>query len=271
MVISALKRFAKELLLRTHPLLATVVPDKHSPYRFSGGRIYLNVKESRMMLARALGLYEVEKTKAIRVLLGSGSIFVDVGVNKGDFTLLAARIVGDSGKVIAFEPEPVNCHWIRKSIELNGYRNVTLYEAALSDSDGTAQLHLGEKSGWHTLLPERSSRNEGEITVITKKLDSVLEKREHKVDMLKIDVEGAELEVLKGAYKTLVNNRNVILLIDIHQQLGVNPKELCEFLTELDFKIYEMKFPFKTPACIDKHLHEILAHREGVNLDKLAT
>lgn len=53
--------------------------------------------------------------------------------------------MGQEGKVLSFEPEPENCRWLRKSIRANGYENVTLYEAALSETDGTARLYLGEE------------------------------------------------------------------------------------------------------------------------------
>lgn len=72
------------------------------------------------MLSRALGLYEPEKTHELCSLLRPGMTFIDVGANKGDFTLLAAKCVGETGRVIAFEPAPENCKWIRESIAANG-------------------------------------------------------------------------------------------------------------------------------------------------------
>ena len=68
-------------------------------------------------------------------------VFVDVGANKGDFSLLAQRLVGDGGLVIAVEPEPENCHWIKKSIAANGYHGIRLVEASLSDGEGEATLY----------------------------------------------------------------------------------------------------------------------------------
>jgi FkbM family methyltransferase len=262
MLVCKLKEAIKKVLIKYHAALVPLIPNKHLPYRFAGGRIYLNIKESPMMLARILGQYEVAKTKAISILLGSGATLVDVGANKGDFTLLAARAVGKDGRVLSFEPEPENCKWIRKSMQLNGYTNIALYEVALSGVDGSAQLHLGKKSGWHTLLPVQSNLRERTINVPTRALDSVLEEaNQFKVDVMKVDVEGAELEVLKGAYSTLSNNRNIVLLVDIHPALGVDPEEVCSFLLKLGFSIYEMSFPFNTPARIDNNLKEILARR----------
>lgn len=256
-----LEHGAIRLFFRVYSSLLPV-PDKYVPYRVEGGRIYLNIKESPMMLARAIGLYERHKRTAIRTHLEPGMTFVDAGANKGDFSLLAARLVGDSGKVLAFEPEPENCMWIRRSIELNGYRNISLYEVALGEKSESTQLYLGEKSGWHTLLPFQPFRNVGTVPILKRTLDSVLEDINHKrVNMIKIDVEGVELEVLRGARQTLSNNRDIVLLLDIHPQLGANPEEVCDFLKEQGFFIHRLKAPHNKLTHVDGTLTEILARR----------
>ncbi len=224
--------------------------------------MYLDVNESKMMRARVLGRYERNKMNLIMAWLKPGATFVDVGSNKGDFTLLAAKVVGSDGKVLSFEPEPENCYWIRKSVEANGYENIALFEVALSATDGTASLYLGSKSGWHTLLPGQPNRSNGTITVMTRKLDSVLrEANQARVDMIKIDVEGAELEVLKGARQALSNNSDIVLLMDLHRYLGVDPAEVLKILEELDLNVYKVQAPFNIPASANRELSEILAYR----------
>ena len=266
MLTQKLKRAAKRSLVISHRLYAPLLSDTYRPYSFAGGRIYLDIKESPMMLSRALGLYEAQKTEAIMTCLKPGATFVDVGANKGDFTLLASKIVGANGKVFSFEPAPSNCEWVRRSIKLNGYHNVTLYELALSDTNGRGQLYLGDKSGWHSLVPDRTNSDRKTLSVVTRTLDSVLkEAHQCNVDMIKIDVEGFELEVLQGAYSTLSSNRDIILLIDIHPASGVDPREVCGFLSKLGFSIYQMKPPFDKPARVDGHLKEILARRRVTN------
>ena len=264
MAINTLKRLLRTSIVMGHPMLAPMIPDGYRPYRFAGGRIYLNVKESGMMLARALGMYDIDQTDAIRSLLGPGLIFVDVGANKGDFSLLAASAVGAGGSVLAFEPEPDNCRWIRKSVTLNGYENISLYEFALSSANGAAQLYLGRHSGWHTLLPGHPHRNRGVIDVTTRTLDSVLQEATDGVAyMLKIDVEGAEFEVLKGACDTLSNNIDIIVLLDLHPELGVDPVEVCEYLNGFGLRTYRLRPPFNSRARLDKGLRKVLARREG--------
>lgn len=248
--------FFKSLLLKNHRLVSCVYPSCYRAYFFRGGQIFLDITESKMMLARALGRYEVPKHDAIEALLKPGQVFVDVGVNKGDFTLLAAKLVGADGAVLACEPEPENCKWIRQSIDLNGYKNARLFELALSDESGEAQLFIGKKSGWHTLLPNQKNADQGAVTVKTQMLDSLLSEQSfaRPIDMMKIDVEGAEMKVLSGARQTIARSPNLILLLDIHPHLGVNPQEVFAFLNELGFTVFQDSPPlFANKADPAKH------------------
>jgi FkbM family methyltransferase len=261
-LLSEIKQYAGDFLLRKHHLLRPFMRDRHSAYRCPGGKIYLNLRESPMMVARAFDLYEPAKMAAVRHFLKPGMTFVDVGGNKGDFALLAARITGRSGTVLCFEPEPENCHWIRKSIELNGYENINLNEIALSDRDGTAQLYLGRKSGWHTLLSGQQRSDAGTILVRTAMLDSILAKLSiAHIDVMKIDVEGAELQVLEGARKTLWANSRIVLLLDVHPRMGVNPKQVGSLLTKMGFSIHAMDHPLDSPMEITDHSRELVAYR----------
>lgn len=241
---------AKRLLVANHGKIRWLLPNRYFAFSVLGGKIYLNPKESMMMLERAFGLYEPEKFQAIQSILRPGGVFVDVGGNKGDFALLAASIVGEEGKVFCIEPEPKNAEWIRRSVQLNGYKNVTVCETALGDKDGTAILHLGVKSGFHTLLPGLPDRDTGSIEIKAHRLDTLL-RTEPRVDAVKIDVEGLELQVLRGAMGTLKANPHIVLLMDIHPQLGVDRGEVIVFLETLGF------------TCRPMHSeNEILARRQ---------
>jgi FkbM family methyltransferase len=155
--------------------------------------------------------------------------FVDAGSNKGDFALIAARVMNDEGRVLAFEPAPENARWVRASVELNGYRSITVFELALADSEGRVPLHLGEWSGWHSLVPGRRSKQSIEVEART--LDAVLAQTgDPHVDVLKIDVEGAELRLLGGATQTLADTRLFAILVDLHPALGIDANEVWEVL-----------------------------------------
>lgn len=225
------KERCKSLLLRTHRIWSVVLPSSYRAYNLEGGWIYLNIKESHKMLERVLRCYEPWRYQALRHFLRPGFTFVDVGCNKGDFCLAASRLVGPEGRVLAFEPHPENCRWIRKSIARNQYRNIDLYDVALSDTNGVAHLCLGETSGQHTLLGEGRTAKRGFIEVQTRTLDHLLDDigLSRPVDAIKIDVEGAEMHVLRGARETFIKNRGIVVLLDLHPNLGVNVGELCEF------------------------------------------
>lgn len=251
-------------LLRTHTIWSKFLPSFYYPYKFSGGRIYLDVTESPMMLARVLGQYEQAKHKAIEMFLSHGKTFIDVGANKGDFSLLAAHIVGPEGRILSFEPAPDNCEWIRRSIVKNSYGNIDLYEIALSNENGEAELHLGEKSGWHSLIPGQPHRKKEIIPVKTRRLDDFIEEIQffRPIDIIKIDVEGAEMHVLRGARNVLAKNQRIIVLLDIHPQLGVDPKEVCLYLEDLDFSLYEEKPPFTNRIRNGSGLYSLIARRK---------
>jgi FkbM family methyltransferase len=252
----------KRALLRSWPLLTRVVPRRHRAHRFSGGRIYLDVAESPMMLARALGLYEIEKNEALRAFLRPGSVFVDIGGNKGDFALLAGKLVGPSGRVFVFEPAPSNCEWIERSIALNGYRSIELLPIALGDREGEITLHLSRVSGHHSVIGPRSDGTGAAVRVPVRTLDSVLAERgAPRVDVLKIDVEGADMAVLQGATRTLSANRELVLLLDVHPQLGVDALALCALLRSLGFGLYALQRPFDRPLEPRADLLELVARR----------
>jgi FkbM family methyltransferase len=222
------------------------VDERYRPYPFAGGLIYLDVDESPMMRARAEGRFEPEKVAALQRLLRPGMTFVDVGANKGDFSLIAARVMNDEGRVLSFEPGPENCRWIRKSIELNGYRSIALHELALSDAEGHVPLYLGERSGWHSLVPARDGGDS--IEVETRTLDSMLaDTGDAHADVLKIDVEGAELAVLRGAARTLAEQPPLAVLVDLHPARGVDPAEVISVLVGHGFS-------FRNPDDLDAEL-----------------
>lgn len=255
-------RFVKRMLVKYHDKIRWLIPDRYFVYSVAGGKIYLNVKESSMMLERSFGLYEQEKIKAVQAFLKPGDSFVDVGGNKGDFALLAAKLVGESGNVVCIEPEPTNHGWIGRSIELNGYRNIRLCNLALADRDGECTLHLGTKSGFHTLLSGAPDRDQGTITVKTRTLDNLLrELKVGAVNILKIDVEGAELQVLRGAAETIRANPDMILLLDVHGSLGVNPAEVFECLHTMGLTACQMRPPYNVPATPHEGIYDVVARR----------
>jgi FkbM family methyltransferase len=242
--------------------ISRIAPDRPEVYAVDGGAMYLNLAESQMMVRRAIGIYEPEKRALIRQILKPGMTFLDVGANKGDFSLLAASLVGPEGRVIAIEPEARNCADLARNVALNHLANVSMHQLALSDIDGRAALYLGQKSGWHTLKAAQRRRDVGTVEVETERLDSLLEKLAIKhVDVAKIDVEGGEVEVIKGAQESIASSPEIVLLIDLHPQIGADIDALEQMLMQHGMSIFDPAAPAQPLDRIPRVPCDIVAAR----------
>jgi FkbM family methyltransferase len=176
-----------KLIIRVPALHFTIVCDYLDPENLNsirGNIIHLLYDE---VYTRNLGISQ-------------NDVVVDVGAHIGIFTLYAAR---RGRMVIAVEPEPRNYKWLLINTRLNNVKNVRLLNIALSDFDGEAHLYISSESIAHTLVPDVTTRTKdviGSLRVPVRRLDSVLREHVDKSDELfvKVDVEGAELNVLKG-------------------------------------------------------------------------
>ena len=221
---------------RVYRLLSRLAANRYEIYRVEGGLIFLNLHESSAMVQRAMRSYEPSKHAIIRRHLRPGMTFIDVGANKGDFTLLAARLTGSSGRVISIEPEPENHSMLQRSIALNDYPHIKVLQLALSDGDGTTTLQIGSTSGAHTLSPEFHGIRAVEVP--TRTLDGIVAEEElGSVDMIKIDVQGFELAVLRGAAQTLRANPRIILLLDLPRQ-SEKRHAIGEYLAQFGFTYF---------------------------------
>ena len=159
------------------------------------------------------GLLELSVQEAMKRLLAEGDVFYDVGANIGFFALAGARHVGPAGAVYAFEPVPENAAAIRASAELNGLANVEVIEKAAGRAAGRERLLLVEDLSWSHLEsqgrhPRTLDTLEIEIVAID---DLVADGRLRAPQLVKIDVEGAEIEVLEGMRKTIAEHRPAIV------------------------------------------------------------
>jgi FkbM family methyltransferase len=160
-----------------------------------------------------LGVNELPVQLAVVDSLGPGGVFVDVGANVGFFSLLAARLVGPEGVVYAIEPVPANAERTRVNARRNGFANVTVIEAAAADGDGSTTLRLAAHPGGAAIAAaDVPPDHAGSLEVTTVTIDSLIRSgRIRPPALIKIDVEGAELEVLAGMATTLRDVRPVVL------------------------------------------------------------
>jgi len=164
-----------------------------------------------------LGIHEPEVAEFIESELRNGMTFVDVGPNVGYYTLLGARRVGTSGKVIALEPDPEVLAILRKNIAINLLSNVQVVHGAASRTCGQARLGRARSSSYSTGLYCEDAANWIEVPRYS--LDSVIGRLNvSRVDLIKLDVEGAELEVIEGMSEILRSDRPK-LIMELHGQL----------------------------------------------------
>lgn len=136
--------------------------------------------------------------------MAPGDVVIDIGAHVGVFTLKAAKAVGEKGQVVAIEPEPGNVALLRQNIARNGTENVIVIDKAVSSYKGEAKLNLSDLSSCTSLVQPLLYSSGNCIEVETDSLDNIVsELGLSRVDFIKIDAEGSEPEILKGAEKTL--------------------------------------------------------------------
>lgn len=174
--------------------------------------------------------------------LSEGMTFVDVGANVGRYTLLAAKCVGDRGRVIAFEPDPHTYGALQKSVEINGLDQITISDVAVSDVDGQGNLLTGADPGWSTLQCDwLSHMQHGQLsdiaqnTVQLSKLDTLLKNMDTDVDLLKIDVEGGEMNVLLGAHELLDSGTIKRIVCEVHHPV-VKAEDVIDLLSKFRYR-----------------------------------
>lgn len=167
-------------------------------------------------------------------MLKTGMNVVDVGAHIGIYTVLAAQKIGSSGKVISIEPEPENYKQLLENIEINSFKNVMPLKMGLSDHQGQENLYINYFSTGHSLYQE--TEKDPYIKINVEKLDDLLSRLGlEKIDILKIDAEGAEIPILKGAIQTLKNNPQAKIIVASYHY-PKEKKEVREFLQNLGFK-----------------------------------
>ncbi len=160
-----------------------------------------------------------------------GDTVVDAGAFIGRHTLAYARDVGPRGRVIAVEPHPENFRLLQRNVRANGYQNVTCVPCALSNFTGQSRLAYDRETSTSALATAGSRT----VSVRVRTLDDLLaECQVSRVDLMKIDVEGAEVDVLRGAKKTLAAQPQPRLIIENHDPGPVDKPEAGKLRQWLD-------------------------------------
>jgi FkbM family methyltransferase len=171
-----------------------------------------------------------------------GDIVVDIGAYIGLYTIIASKRVGANGKVIAIEADPSNFELLNRNIKVNQLTNIISLNNAVYSKETKLKLYLpGEELGhttYNTVMSDRAKNEDKFVEVSANTLDNLLQLKEiTDVNWVKIDVEGAEFEVLKGAHNLLLNSRNIVILMEVHGSTNDYRLKLEEFIRSYNLKI----------------------------------
>lgn len=210
-----------------------------------GSKMFVNPNEKTIGLRETFKgyaenrIHEKTTTDLFAKTIKEGDTVVDLGANIGYFTLLAARCAGKNGKVYSFEPEPKNFHYLSKNISINGYTQAAAFQKAASNKNGKTKLFIcSYDTGHHTINQNKGieaysrGRKVGEnsVEVETVAMDEFFKGREHEIDVIKMDVEGAEFLAFLGLDNILRQNKKVKMFVEFFplliRKMGNSPEEL---------------------------------------------
>ena len=191
------------------------------------------------------GTFERDEIDFVQRFLRPGMVALDLGAHQGLYTLLASERVASRGRVIAFEPSSRERKSLRLHLLMNLCRNVTIDDAALGNENTQANLFVveGSQTGCNSLRPPKAASAASPVPVSVRRLDDWLSAhRIDRVDFIKLDVEGAELDVLKGASQLLQRRPRPVILAEVQDvrtlPWGYRAKEIINHLGSQGYKWY---------------------------------
>lgn len=218
--------------------------------------IRMKIDPSRSMGAALYwtGFHEFREFIFLHRFLKKDMIFVDVGSNQGEYTLFAAKRL-THGRVLAFEPLPSIRNVLNENISLNGFRNIDVFNCGLSDREGTVQIHEIENvhEGLATFYPgDRISKIAFQVQL--KSLDNIFETLNlNRLDFIKIDIEGGELEALKGS-RNVIQKYHPVLMVEINEETynaaGYSSKDVTSFFDDIGYQAYEIVRRGRLKKCV---------------------
>ena len=185
--------------------------------------------------------YEPVTSDFLRQNCRQGNTFLDCGAHIGLFTVVGAKLVGETGKVFSFEPTPITREVLKDVVRINDCENIVeVCGEAISKESGTATFFDTGENASNANSLVKTTRHAGGLTVPTISIDDFAAERDLKVDVIKIDVEGAELDALRGAFQTLKNQRPPFS-IGLHpkavSEIGASLEEIWDIFMQLDYTV----------------------------------
>jgi FkbM family methyltransferase len=189
------------------------------------------------------GRYEPLTTDLVKRIVRKGDVALDVGANVGWFTLVLSELVGQTGRVYSFEPHPEHFLLLSKNIKQNKLTNVVPVRKAVADQNGVLDLYINEDCpGGHTLFKYGGVDKPMEVEVI--RLDDFADLLTSGVDFVKMDIEGAEGQAIRGMSKILNKNRRIKIVTEFFPDAllrgGTSPGLLLQQLVNSGFTVHDI-------------------------------
>lgn len=204
------------------------------------------------------GSIENFETLLFKNELRRGMTVVDIGANWGYYTLIASSIVGENGRVFAFEPEPKNYEILLKNIKINNCNNVVAFKKACSNKSGYGKLFISSEMASHSLYYAEDKNHYIEVELVT--LDEIFKEKEKTIDIIKMDIEGGEMTALEGMINILLKNDKIKIFTEFYpdkiRASGYTPENFINRLIEYGFSIFyidetnEKLVPVKVNECM---------------------
>jgi FkbM family methyltransferase len=242
----------------------TVIPN---PVQVNGLQLYWHSANYSTAIEYSLGKYEKDTTLLFKRILHPGMVALDLGANMGYFSLLFAKYVGKEGKVYAFEPHPTNCTVLSKSIKANGFDNIMVVQKAVSNKLGLASLHFNESGSGGSSVYKRNLPNVDEqnrhIEVETISLDTFFEHEGWPaVDIIKMDIEGAENVALVGAKQLIQRSPKLKMVMEFNPNVqtdaGVSPEGLFTTLLSVGFQTFSLIQDYLQPINVPDDISHLV-------------
>lgn len=211
---------------------------------FNGNKIELHPTQFVSKSILLFGVFEPQEAFWFDKTVKPGMTVIDIGANIGQYTLLAAERIGNSGRVISFEPADDNFDILQRNVEMNGFGDrVQLIKNAVGSSIGICEFVLATDGGSNSIYQKSTNQSTVKrINVPCVTLDSIFMSQDFdRVDLIKIDAEGADFEVIKGAQKTL-KKYHPVLFVEFAERVlikfGTTPIEMLRFLRQLGYEAH---------------------------------
>lgn len=220
-----------------YPYLAPRNGERENITLKSGIKLNVDSNEYIQSLLYVFGDYEYSTIAFLHNVIKHQDIIIDVGANIGYLSLVCSKLVGTNGMVLSFEPDPLNFSYLKENIALNNANNISAHQLALSNQNSVLKLYhskIDHNAGAHSMMYNERVVSEDYVEIQAMIFDNTeIQKSIPKVDFIKIDVEGVEMDVLQGMYQTIQKHKPMLLIeisAEYQNMRGLSVKGFKEYL-----------------------------------------